>query len=303
MNETGKTMRGSEDAGPAPEEKRPKPEQDQEAAKRPHDDEPTPSRGSAHEAPQSPVHYRGSSDPQRHPDDDSSERRWQKIATTATWVIALAAIVNTGVAVYQRQLTQEATRVAREAATSQGRLTEEANRVARQSADAAQEAAVIARRSLELAERPWLIFQGIRLSGSKGKELILRLAPDQPTELRFMLKNSGKTPALNVRMCGGYELRHGNFPARPKCEGERSAYPSTIVVGPGDPQEVDVVVRGLTTQQLGVITRGERTLYVFARVDYSDHFKNARWSMTCTFYDYTRQAISWHLCDRYNDAE
>lgn len=139
-----------------------------------------------------------------HPEPDRKEWReeqdlkaqwkqaqWAKYAA----LFALASVVVTGLGLWLVKQTLDANRAAVKHAAQSAEATIEAAKAASRQAEAAVEGNRLARIAHETAQRPWVSFAGVKLmSGATYFDGRVDFV------VHFRILNSGRTPAVNVRL-------------------------------------------------------------------------------------------------------
>lgn len=196
-------------------------------------------------------------------------RELRKLAGAATVVIGISAIVNTCVAYQQWN-------------------------VAEKSANAALQSAEVARAALEATHRPWIDFKGLKTPV---------IGPNKKQRVTFVVANSGRSPVLNGRVLRGSWLTRDGLELPMPPPYTQPPVPSQLVMGTGKTEELDINLREITEQEFDAITKGERRLYVYLRIDYSDQFKKDRFSTFCYFYKPGEApGEAWRIYEHYNEA-
>jgi len=189
-------------------------------------------------------------------------------------------------------------------------LTKRAVNIAAISADAAQKGAAASQESvsatrqsiessvnaIQLDQRAW-ISASINLWNDSGKPMMEIPAAGQPLIVRISYKNSGKTPALHVKIFARREgfIASDKFPSFEYGESKYGS-PTTI---PPDSNVVmdDVITRTLVQSDRDKIFSKDWRLYVHGRVAYDDVFGKAHITEFCSF---LRSGGGYELCARHN---
>lgn len=154
----------------------------------------------------------------------------------------------------------------------------------------------VANRNLELLkteQRAWFL-------PVQGTEI--RLEPGQPFVTPMRWRNSGKTPAFDVKMlCGVGVLGTSEafLPDYGTKETESSG--SRSMVGPGQEVPQPCSSNGLTAEQIAALTSGSSRLYVYGKANYRDVFGEERHTTFCTWWDIARAGLN--ACPTYNNAD
>ncbi len=135
-------------------------------------------------------------------------------------------------------------------------------------------------------------------------------ALDQQFLIRIIAKNTGKTFAKKFRM--GYAVQVGSNQVGPQFDkvGEKSRiFKSLSLLAPGSEYTSVSTVTGdgseprLPNPSLSDLEKfksGERIVYAFGRMDYTDIFKKNHWTIFCFQLD---RQLAWISCEKHNDAD
>lgn len=184
-----------------------------------------------------------------------------------------------------------------------------ANRVA---ANAAQRAADIAAKTMQIDQRAWLSPQIVNQIFKK----------DQPLAVAVQFTNTGKTPAIHVQTCVVAEIvektRAGidiSCPESFKSPGFDVIFPSGHISrlpnasGRGGKTNIDPegLLRELLMEEM---REGAKTLYLYGRIDYWDVFKKPHWATFCSWMwllpptsGGMPETINWSNCEKGNDVD
>ena len=137
----------------------------------------------------------------------------------------------------------------------------------------------------DLSSRPSVLVRAVTLS------------ENLPIEANIAIENSGKGPAISLYTVGVSQVRLQPLPNNPEYPPPRQA-PSRGVLGPGQIFAVAVPTEIATADQLRSIRAATPRLYVYGRIEYSDH-RGRRYRTTfCGFI----RGKSYEWCPNNNDA-
>jgi hypothetical protein len=113
-----------------------------------------------------------------------------------------------------------------------------------------------------LAQRPWV--------GMSGREEILEgLSAGRAMKVRVALVNSGKTPALQLRVAA--RLQIGNSPpAVPQCGGVLAGLPPSILFPEAAYSRTVATPPQIDDQTVAAVLRNEKTVYLTGCASYDD---------------------------------
>ncbi len=166
---------------------------------------------------------------------------------------------------------------------------------AKSSFDAANKQAI-------LSQRAWISI-GVHLQDPAKKEKALPANPLKPgtiIDLRSTIKNTGRTPAINVRSVGQrtgiHRSEDGTYP-----------YPSFehFALLPLENLNPDGELYGdmllpFTQQDKQLIDSGKVRVYFYGRIEYEDVFGGRHWRNFCTF---LLPSGAFAMCQQYNDID
>jgi hypothetical protein len=136
----------------------------------------------------------------------------------------------------------------------------------RRQANLAKQAADDAREALRLEQRPWLVPTGDAQLGMPSGEI----PEGDRIPMRFDLKNTGNTPALQVKISWAYEVKMWDDPM-PENE-VSSQHPLVLgAIGPGVPQRIPLDLRQFAEATRRQVLDGTYRLTVRGYVEYKDH--------------------------------
>ena len=148
---------------------------------------------------------------------------------------------------------------------------------------ASRDSLALTRDQVLLGQRAYLIPQQVML--------VKPLAAGRPVEVSYAFKNSGSTPATEVRTLAGVWLLAKDTPILPVISNERTGAGSTVFVGAGDIKHAsprwldDDPQRLLSADELERIQTGELKLYAIVAIDYRDVFKHPGRTVACAVYE------------------
>jgi hypothetical protein len=156
-------------------------------------------------------------------------------------------------------------------------------------ADAAQKAAEVAINGQIALDRPWV---GIESVASDT------LAPNQTFALKAIIRNSGRSPALNVRAImytaapAAKDIAVSNIA---ECDNCRQP-----IILPNGTLTYDIAISGniLTKEKIEHINDGTDAIVLFGRIDYSDSADGAHTTTSCMRYAPKRMTFA--ACDQGN---
>jgi hypothetical protein len=162
-------------------------------------------------------------------------------------------------------------------------------------AEATKESIQSTVQSFRLDQRAWV--GQMDSSASEAEE-------GKPITFRVVIGNSGKTPALNVRMA----ISSAHAPKAVKFIPRYSGPNTAALQGTGAMQPG---AKGLLEQTTGPLVdvskyqRGEYLYYVFGRIDYEDVFGRPHWTTWCLYVggEHTGNMRSPLQCNSYNNTD
>ncbi len=126
--------------------------------------------------------------------------------------------------------------------------------------------------------------------------------PNGRAETKVTIKNSGKTPAYDLRIVTTFdihkiprdEFRHSSAQGTDESKG---------VLGPG----IEIIAGGisrrpLTPQEHQATVRGEIAAFFFGMIEYTDAFKKRRFTNFRYVGKLSREAVSWNVSEKGNEA-
>jgi hypothetical protein len=171
---------------------------------------------------------------------------------------------------------------AREAGERRAREVELSLAAARDAAKAARRSAERADETVKTMERNARRELRAYVSPSNGR--MVDFDPDQlgkPFAVRVVFKNSGKTPAHDLRNNGG--IAFSTFPLRePLVQEEQFLGAGTL--GPGLEYNLNIGARGITPEQWNALLARTHALYVHGSYAYRDVFDQPRTGTFCFYY-------------------
>jgi hypothetical protein len=173
-------------------------------------------------------------------------------------------------------------------------------RASNKSASAAQENVATSRAALQatidsnrLDQRAWVgIVQRV--------EQVIEVG--SPVKVSIRLRNSGKTPALNVSplIMPASLLSKQKFPTSPPyISGTNPRGKFVIQPGPGAEVRVEVEGTKLSQGDIDELKNGTRTGYVYGKISYDDIFYKPHCATFCLRIDSNLTGVS--FCDTYNN--
>ena len=156
-------------------------------------------------------------------------------------------------------------------------------------ADAAQKAAEIATNGQIALDRPWVGIESIAADAP---------APNQTFALKAVIRNSGRSPALNVRA-----ILYAAAPAVKDISVSNIAVCDSCrqpVILPYGSVSYDVAINGniLTKEKIEHVNDGTDAIIVFGRIDYTDSADRAHTTTSCL--RYTPKRMTFSACDQGN---
>jgi len=149
-----------------------------------------------------------------------------------------------------------------------------------------KEANRLTNKSILLADRPWV-----------GLERIDADFSDSGLELKISIKNTGHSPALNLKARIGAIFTENGFPENPVFPGKEGEK-SEAFLGPG---QTLVLTRHyeFSGEMNKMICCGPMKAYAGGEIYYSDASGQAHITRICAIY---RPGKHWDYCDHYNNA-
>jgi hypothetical protein len=125
-------------------------------------------------------------------------------------------------------------------------------------------------------DRPWV---GVgRLSFSP-------LLDSQPFTITVAIRNSGRSPATDVRMTFSTSIPAANAVVVPQIQACKDCVRSILLPNAATTQELRIDATELSPEKIGRIKAGADKILLFGRVDYSDTADGAHTTAVCMSYD------------------
>jgi hypothetical protein len=160
-------------------------------------------------------------------------------------------------------------------------------------ASAAQEQNRLSDQNMRMQQRAWV--------GAVDATLTQPITAGQVPLIRFVIRNSGPTPALRSRNEQAAGLWHRDKPFAPSYAAKSLTGPSESVLFPGMAVPIFAQTDGpLTADLIGKMQREEWTLYAFGRLTYVDVFGAVHSSEFCTYLASNLRDLRW--CSQFNIA-
>lgn len=162
----------------------------------------------------------------------------------------------------------------------------------RKSNDATQESNRIAKTSVELGNRAWMVATDI-------ERLVIAAGPAR--KLWVNTENLGRIPAIDVSVRGlAFTFTGPPLPDLPEDLSLPSTgyYASRAVAGPGRGLQGKIELGALTDDIVARIVSGELVLFAFCVIEYIDWFAVPRETTAC--WQYNREDGSWAAAPRHN---
>lgn len=181
------------------------------------------------------------------------------------------------------------------ATTDLARQAERSANVAQQSLALNQKAMDASTSSSHLDQRPWLLGEDFELSNEPQ--------PGGSITVTFHLKNTGKTPAMEVAV----QARIYSWPEEPPPPEFDSPGPgwSRGLASPGNTGfsfTSSPPLQFNTTQAFAYFS-GTHKIYAHALISYLDIFKQPHWTKICIYHKYREPLGSWTYCEHGNDTD
>jgi hypothetical protein len=149
-----------------------------------------------------------------------------------------------------------------------------------------------------VAQRAWLATTVNSTSSSGGGVLTV----GQPFDVRIITKNTGRTPALNVRDISavtGIGDNNGVF-LPPDFSYRGSHYIPSGNISPDASVYSDLVYPSISAGQQSAINSGSERLYVYGTFQYDDVFSDHHWFTFCSF---LLPGGAWSICPYHNEID
>jgi hypothetical protein len=156
-------------------------------------------------------------------------------------------------------------------------------------ADASQKATEIAINGQMALERPWVGIESVAAT---------HLAPNQTFALKAIIRNTGRSPALNVRAIlyaaapAAKDVAASNITACDSCH--------QPIILPNGSVSYDVAINSniLTKEKIDHVNDGTDVIILFGRVDYTDSAKRPHTTTSCM--RYAPKRMTFDACDQGN---
>jgi hypothetical protein len=171
---------------------------------------------------------------------------------------------------------------AREAGERHAREIELALAAARDAAEAARQSAGRADEIVTAMQRN--AHRELRAYVSPSNGRLVDFDPEhlgKPFSVRVVFRNSGKTPAYDLRNNGG--IAFSPFPLREPLVPEEQFF-AAGTLGPGLEYNLNIGARGITPEQWSALVARTHALYVHGSYGYRDAFDEPRTGTFCFFY-------------------
>jgi hypothetical protein len=182
----------------------------------------------------------------------------------------------------------------------------------KKAAEAAKSANTIATKTMRITQRAWV-----------SPHLIHQIFNEnQPLVVSTQFDNTGETPAIHVQTCEVAEIVENtrkdvdiSCPERAKSPGFDIVFPkgslSRIANATGDGGKTRIDPEGLLRKPLmTALRKGDKSVYVYGRVDYWDVFQKPHWATFCSTMlimpptpGGMPETISWIVCRNGNDVD
>ena len=258
-----------------------------------------------------------------HPSEEGKERdddKWERILALTnvvlSAVVAITAVVGSWFVYRQLRLmnesnalTRESIQFAKKTAADSDATTQKALEIANRSAQAAENAADLAKQQMRVSERslgvtessiknrerPWIFATDVR--GSPNFSAPFR------TTVGIQFKNLGALPASRMVVLVRSRISSEWFPQDP------SPPPNLIirsagVLGPGEAVTADAILEEdtLNVATAKLVTEGKATLYIYGWLQYSDQASRPHMLRFCRYYLPSGGDRPWAHCRHHNDT-
>jgi len=172
-----------------------------------------------------------------------------------------------------------------------GKDTHELAVQAKNQADRTKELATLSEKSLRIDERAWISY-GIETWQFGGIPPV-----DQPFIIRITLRNTGKTPARDVRTCP--RVAAGSKSVTPNFKCEKYVFSGTLFPQAGTFSDI-IVTNKFAKEDRDKILDGSHIVWAYGRVTYRDVFDVPHWF---TFCYRLLPGGGYMVCDQYHDID
>jgi hypothetical protein len=246
--------------------------------------------------------------PSVHNDDKTSRDKscaLEKRKFIVAVITLLLLFAYTSIAAYQACLTRSAIRDSKDSfrktlkqmkdQTTAQQVAANASKSAAETSDKALGASISA---THLDQRPWVVWTGSKLSEEPqiGKEF---------TIICWII-NTGKTPAIDVVPISKVLIWHGEPPPTHFGISTKGALSRSILApgtGTGSKASFTTDSFKLDAQQIDAYRRRQSSVYVHAKVFYTDTFDDLHWTTICISHEFGMPLDSFSFCEKGNDVD
>ncbi|MGZ4049430.1 MAG: hypothetical protein ACXVNN_08700, partial [Bacteroidia bacterium] len=147
-----------------------------------------------------------------------------------------------------------------------------------------------AQKNFVVQNRPYIFIEEFTRNG---------LYPDNIGLATGIIRNGGKTPALNVRIFSKMEI----YNSGDKCDFKIGEFGNSFSIAPNAPFKIESG-RNITTTQSNAIMKHTKFLYFWGKITYEDSFGGTYFTSFCAvlkFNDFTDAKFDFHSC--FNDVK